>query len=122
MRCVKQDHHSGVFMRAAAPRTPGFVCAAVLQREYADDAGTSILGDIKYLQHTAPIVPPWSGQGEIFFPKMGILLPSAELLQLAYPHSCRCHQMSEAHCTVQVESDATLHFSAGHLSTLFSPA
>ena len=53
---------------------------------------------------------------------MGTPLPSAELLQLAYPHSCQCHQMSEAQCTVRVESDAKLQRRAGQLSTLSSPA
>ncbi len=112
MRFVKQDHHCGdIFMHAAVP---GFACAAALQGCHADDAGAGVLGGIKYLQRSAPVVPPWSGQEAISSPEMGIPLPSAELLQLAYPHSCQCHQMSEAQCTVHVESDTKLHLSAGH--------
>lgn len=101
---------------------PECVCAAALQGCHADDAGAGVLAGNKYLQHSAPVVPPWSGQQAIFFPEMGIPLPSAGLLQLAYPHSCQCHQMSEARCTVHEEKDAMVTLSVGHFSIQSSPA
>ncbi len=101
---------------------PECVCAAALQGCHADDAGADVLAGNKYLQHSAPVVPPWSGQQAIFFPEMGVPLPSAGLLQLAYPHSCQCHQMSEARCTVHEEKDAMVTLSAGHFSIQSSPA